>query len=158
MLSGLYDLILLQIVLHIHNFGYFRLPTQLQAVLIHLLNIFVRRLLKIWMRSESLANLRLSSVVILAPSPSLLASQMILRGWFFLKCLISVMCFISSFICWNGFSCSSPHFYSFVLLCNHHNGAHIFAKFGINLFIWFKAPISERSSLIVFGRSLSVMA
>ena len=70
-----------------------------------------------------------------ASGPSLLALHTILKGWFFLKCLISWMFCISLFIIWNVCSFSSSHFHSFVFLSRGLSGAHRFARFGMNLLI-----------------------
>ena len=73
----------------------------------------------------------------------------------FLKCLISVIYFIS-FIVWNACSCSSLRFHSLFSLSSDCSGAQMFAKLGINRFIWFSGPIRERGSLTVFGSGHSV--
>ena len=82
-----------------------------------------------------------------------MASQMIRTGWFFLKCFISVIFCFALLMFWKAVSCSS-YFHSVLLLSSGRRGAHNVARFGMKRFIWFNAPINDRSFfrvLVVVG-------
>ena len=120
------------------------MPTLRLKVLIHLLSNFFQRWSIIVMQSRLPDNL-LVSCCRTAPRAALLASQMILIGWFLLKCCISVTACIAFSLSSNARSWFSVQFHSFPLP-KGRSGAHSCAKFGMKI------------SLKFFGFILSVIA
>ena len=138
------------------SFWIFPLPTRWQFQLIDAVLLFE-------FREQSRGEVRGFPLIFYrccrtAAKPSLLASQMILRGKSFLNRLFSVISFMARFNFMDVSSSLSPHYHSLSFFSNGLSGAYRFAKLGINRFIWLFAPMKERKTLQFFGRSLSVFA
>ena len=146
-----YDLTLLHTRHHTQSFQNFLSPGQLLRVPAHSLNISVRRLSEMLMRSGEPSNLFL--FVAVTPPPVLLCwhRKTILIGWFLFE--MFDFCDVWKFFLYH-LKCSFfllIHFHSYVLLRRGLSDAHSFARFGMILFICFSAPINDLSSFKFFG-------